>query len=47
MRVGAPVWPFQWEPPYEEALCRIARLGFCAVELIGWWLRSKAPAAAR
>ena len=36
MRVGASVWPFQWEPPYEEALRRIARLGFRAVELIAW-----------
>jgi len=36
MRFGASVWPFQWEPPYEEALRRIARLGFHAVELIAW-----------
>ncbi len=36
MRIGASVWPFQWEPPYEEALRRIARLGFQAVELIAW-----------
>lgn len=36
LRFGASVWPFQWEPPYEEALRRIARLGFRAVELIAW-----------
>jgi len=36
MQFGASVWPFQWEPPYEEALRRIARLGFRAVELIAW-----------
>src|SRR5581483_9267117 len=36
MRFGASVWPFQWEPPYEEALRRIAGLGFRAVELIAW-----------
>ncbi len=36
MRFGASVWPFQWEPPYEDALRRIARLGFRAVELIAW-----------
>lgn len=36
MRLGASVWPFQWEPPYEAALRRIARLGFRAVELIAW-----------
>ena len=33
MRLGAPVWPFKWEPPYEDALRRIAGLGFRAVEL--------------
>jgi sugar phosphate isomerase/epimerase len=36
MRLGAPVWPFKWEPPYEDAVRRIARLGFRAVELIAW-----------
>lgn len=36
MRLGASIWPFQWEPPYEDALRRIARLGFRAVELIAW-----------
>src|SRR5947199_155752 len=36
MRLGAPVWPFQWHPPYEEAVRRIASLGFRSVELIAW-----------
>jgi sugar phosphate isomerase/epimerase len=36
MRLGAPVWPFQWNPPYEEAVRRIAGLGFRSVELIAW-----------
>ncbi len=36
MKFGASVWPFQWEPPYETALRRIAGLGFRAVELIAW-----------
>ncbi len=36
MQFGASIWPFQWEPPYEQALRRIARLGFHAVELIAW-----------
>jgi sugar phosphate isomerase/epimerase len=36
MKFGASVWPFQWEPPYEDALRRIAGLGFRAVELIAW-----------
>jgi sugar phosphate isomerase/epimerase len=36
MRFGAPVWPFQWEPPYEDAVRRIAHLGLRAVELIAW-----------
>ena len=36
MRLGAPVWPFKWEPPYEDALRRIAGLGFRAVELNAW-----------
>jgi sugar phosphate isomerase/epimerase len=36
MRFGASVWPFQWEPPYDDALRRIARLGLRAVELIAW-----------
>lgn len=36
MKLGAPVWPFQWHPPYEEAIRRIARLGYRNVELIAW-----------
>ena len=36
MKFGACVWPFQWEPPYETAIRRIAGLGFRAVELIAW-----------
>jgi len=36
MRLGAPVWPFQWHPPYEDAVRRIASLGFRDVELIAW-----------
>jgi sugar phosphate isomerase/epimerase len=36
MKFGACVWPFQWEPPYEATLRRIASLGFRAVELIAW-----------
>jgi sugar phosphate isomerase/epimerase len=36
MKLGAPVWPFQWNPPYEDAVRRIAALGFRNVELIAW-----------
>jgi len=36
MRLGAPVWPFQWNPPYEDAIRRIASLGYRNVELIAW-----------
>ena len=36
MKFGASSWPFQWEPPYEDAIRRIARLGFRAIELIAW-----------
>ncbi len=36
MRIGAASWPFQWDPPYEDAIRRIARLGFKAIELIAW-----------
>src|SRR5690606_22540137 len=36
VKFGACVWPFQWEPPYEATIQRIARLGFRAVELIAW-----------
>ena len=34
MKFGACVWPFQWEPPYEAVIRRIAGIGFRAVELI-------------
>jgi sugar phosphate isomerase/epimerase len=36
MKLGAPVWPFQWHPPYEDAIRRIASLGYTQVELIAW-----------
>jgi sugar phosphate isomerase/epimerase len=36
MRFGAAIWPFQWYPPYDDAIRRVARLGFRAVELIAW-----------
>jgi len=36
MKFGASSWPFQWDPPYEDAIKRIGRLGFKAIELIAW-----------
>lgn len=36
MQIGVAIWPFQWMPPYEDALRRVRRLGFRAVELIAW-----------
>ncbi len=36
MQFGAAIWPFQWHPPYEDAIRRVARLGFRHVELIAW-----------
>src|SRR4051812_41492269 len=36
MKLGAPVWPFQWHPPYADAVRRIAVLGCGSVELIAW-----------
>jgi sugar phosphate isomerase/epimerase len=36
MKFGASVWPFRWDPPYDEAIPRIARLGYKALELIAW-----------
>lgn len=36
MKIGASVWPFKWRPPYEDAIVRIAGLGFKAIELIAW-----------
>jgi sugar phosphate isomerase/epimerase len=49
MRFGASSWPFQWDPPYEEAIRRVAGVGFKAIELIAWnvdflenyWTKSK------
>ena len=36
MKFGASVWPFKWDTPYNDAIKRIARLGFKAIELIAW-----------
>ena len=36
MKFGASSWPFQWDPPYENVIKRIASLGFKAIELIAW-----------
>jgi len=36
MKFGASIWPFQWEPPYDAAITRLASLGFKATELIAW-----------
>lgn len=36
MYFGSPVWPFQWHPPYDAAIRRIAGLGCKGVELIAW-----------
>jgi len=36
MQFGAAIWPFQWYPPYDDAIRRVARLGFSNVELIAW-----------
>jgi len=36
MKFGTTVWTYQWDPPYDAALARIAGLGFKAVELIAW-----------
>jgi sugar phosphate isomerase/epimerase len=36
MKFGASSWPFQWDPPYEDAIRRISSLGFKAIELIAW-----------
>ena len=36
MQFGAAIWPFQWYPPYDDAIRRVARLGFRCVELIAW-----------
>jgi len=36
MRFGASSWPFQWDPPYEDTIRRVASTGFKAIELIAW-----------
>ena len=36
MKFGASSWPFQWDPPYEDCIKRVAGLGFKAIELIAW-----------
>ena len=36
MFFATPVWPISWEAPYDDAIKRIARLGFKSVELIAW-----------
>ena len=36
MKFGASIWPFKSDPPYQDALQRIAAMGFRAVELIAW-----------
>jgi sugar phosphate isomerase/epimerase len=36
MKFGASSWPFQWDPPYEDCIRRVAANGFKAIELIGW-----------
>jgi sugar phosphate isomerase/epimerase len=36
MKIGAAQWPFKWDPPYDDAMRRIAALGLRAVELVVW-----------
>ncbi len=36
MRIGASIWPFRWDKPYDDAIRRIAQMGFQAIELIAW-----------
>jgi sugar phosphate isomerase/epimerase len=36
MYFGSPVWPFQWHPPYDQVVRRLAGLGCRGVELIAW-----------
>lgn len=36
MKFGSCVWTFRWATPYEDAVQRIAALGFKGVELIAW-----------
>ena len=39
MKFGASSWPFQWDPPYEDCIRRVAGVGFKAIELIAWNVR--------
>ena len=36
VQFGASIWPFQWVPPYEDGIKRLAGLGFKHTELIAW-----------
>lgn len=36
MFFGTPVWPLEWNYPYDKVISRINTLGFKGVELIGW-----------
>ncbi len=36
MQFGASIWPFQWTPPYDDGLRRLAKLGIKNTELIAW-----------
>jgi len=36
LKLSACVWPFQWMPPYEDVVERIANLGYGGAELIAW-----------
>src|SRR5664279_1203747 len=36
MKFGASSWPFQWDPPYEDCVRRVASVGFKAIEPIAW-----------
>ena len=36
MQFGSSVWTFSWLPPYDDALVRIAKIGYRAAELIAW-----------
>jgi sugar phosphate isomerase/epimerase len=36
MKFGASIWPFRWDPPYDDGIRRVAASGFRATELIGW-----------
>jgi sugar phosphate isomerase/epimerase len=36
MFFGSPVWTIQFNPPFDEPIKKIAKLGFKGVELVGW-----------